>query len=53
MKKRGIILDYWIITSNKDEYKSTNKIIRELKNLGIEWYANRYNEIMVKYALFP
>ncbi|WP_092926442.1 hypothetical protein [Romboutsia hominis] len=34
-------------------YRSTNHIICKLHQIGIPWYRNKYNEIMVKYALYP
>ena len=52
--KRGIILDYWVDKREDGHaYRSTNHIIRKLHEIGIPWYRNKYNEVMVKYALYP
>ncbi|HBH3576013.1 hypothetical protein [Clostridioides difficile] len=52
--KRGIILDYWVDKCEDGHaYRSTNHIVRKLREIGIPWYRNKYNEVMVKYALYP
>ncbi|MBU3157547.1 hypothetical protein LL037_16530 [Clostridium estertheticum] len=52
--KKFVILDYWVpIVDEKYEYRNSDYIGNKLRSMGIPWYPNRHNEVMVKYALFP
>ncbi|WP_458414894.1 hypothetical protein ACNQFZ_08770 [Schinkia sp. CFF1] len=54
VNKKYIILDYWVpISEENDSYRNANYVRDKLKSMGIDWYKNKHNEVMVKYVLFP
>ncbi|QGT99484.1 hypothetical protein SYNTR_0891 [Candidatus Syntrophocurvum alkaliphilum] len=52
--KAFVILDYWELVSEENHtYRNADYVRNELKRMGVNWYRNIHNEVMVKYALFP
>ncbi|AXU86123.1 TPA: hypothetical protein KQB57_001378 [Clostridioides difficile] len=53
-KEKFIFIDYWEYVDKENlTFRNTNYIVNKLKSMGVNWYENRNNEVMVKYALFP
>lgn len=51
---RFIILDYWIPAHEENyAFRNANYVGNKLRSIGVPWYPNKQNEVMVKYALFP
>jgi len=49
-----VVLDYWVKKSDENKtFIKTDNINCILAKMGLRWFPNRHNEIMVKYALFP
>ncbi|URZ16634.1 hypothetical protein [Clostridium felsineum] len=52
--KRFVILDYWALVSEEgDTYRNANYVGKKLRSMGLPWYENKINEVMVKYGLLP
>ncbi|HCL4558104.1 TPA: hypothetical protein N2E03_003751 [Clostridium botulinum] len=52
--RRFVILDYWVPTYEEGvTYKNANYVGEKLRSMGLPWYHNKDNEVMVKYGLLP
>jgi hypothetical protein len=54
INKSFVILDYWVpVCEENTSFRNADYIGNKLRSMGVPWYPNKHNEVMVKYALFP
>lgn len=52
--KYYVVMDSWVYVGEEGvSYKRTEYVNEILGEYGLEWFSNKHNEIMVKYAIFP
>lgn len=54
VNRKFVILDYWVPTHEENNaFTNADYVGNKLRSMGVPWYPNRHNEVMVKYVLFP
>lgn len=54
LNRKFIILDYWEpISEENNTFRNADYVGNKLRSMGVNWYSNSQDEVMVKYALFP